>query len=444
MKRLIILWIILFFAVTAAGDQGLSGAGVLVIPVKGEIQLGLAPFIQRATGQAAEEGYDLIIYRINTFGGRLDAAVAIRDAILNSNIPTAAFIDKRAISAGALISLAADRIYMHPNSTIGAAKPVSMGMGMSKGEVSEKVISYWRTELRSTAEKNNRRGDVAEAFADPSIEIEGVIDEGKLLTLTTSKALELGIADKTVKDLQELLTDQGLSSAVTSVAEMNASEKLAGFLTTSMVSSILITIAILGIFLEFKTPGLGLPGAIALIALILFFGSQYIVNIAGWWEILLFIVGLGLLLVEFFVIPGFGVVGIMGIICIVASLFLSLIGRFTVVSDFVSAIKILAISFIVSFAVIMVLIRKLPRFTPFQHLILNTSESGAEGYRSSPDTYESLLGKEGVSVTMLRPSGTALIDGSKYSVVTEGGYIQKNSRIKVIRVEGYRIVVDLA
>jgi len=169
-------------------------ARIMVVPITGEIQLGRSPFVERTTREANEGNYDLIIYEINTFGGRLDAAVIIRDTIINSRVPTICFINKRAISAGVLISLAANKIYMHPNSTMGAAEPVSVGIGLgSQQETSEKVISYWRTELRATAEKNNRDGKIAEAFADKSIEIEDLTEEGKLLTLSTSQAIELGI-----------------------------------------------------------------------------------------------------------------------------------------------------------------------------------------------------------------------------------------------------------
>lgn len=414
---------------------------VMVVPVTGEIQLGLSPFVERSTEEADDEGYDLVIYEINTFGGRLDAAVIIRDAIINASVPTVAFINKRAISAGVLISLAANKIYMHPQSTIGAAEPVSMGIGGSTGEVSEKVISYWRTELRSTAEKNNRNGDVAEAFADKSIEIEGVVEEGKLLTLTTKQALELGMADATAETIQEILELENLKGAKITTADMNAAEKLAGFLTQGIVSSLLLTAALLGIFFEIKTPGFGAPGIIALVALALFFGSHYLVHLAGWGEVILFIFGAVMLLVEIFLIPGFGIVGTVGILAIVASLYMSLLGRFVHATDFVSGAKVLALSFVISFVVILIALRFLPKFTPFQRLVLKTTEATTEGYRSSPETYAALEGREGIALTMLRPAGTAVIDGDKYSVVTEGDFIEKNSKIRVDKVEGYRIVV---
>ena len=417
---------------------------VMVIPIDGEIELGVAPFVERSTIEANEGGYDLVIYEINTLGGRLDAAIIIRDAIINSEVPTVAFVNKRAISAGTLIALAANKIYMHPQSTMGAAEPVSFGIGMKAGEVSEKTISYWRTELRSTAEKGDRPGDVAEAFADKSVAIEGVVEEGKLLTLTTKQAIELGMADATAETLQDILESEQMKGARTDVAGMNAAERLSGFLTQAIVSSILITVALLGIFFEIRTPGFGVPGTIALIAFALFFGSHYIVNLAGWGEIILFVFGVTMLLIEVFVIPGFGIVGTIGIISIVASLYLSLVGRFMPTTDFISGAKVLAIAFISSFVIILVALRFQPKFTPFQRLVLNTTEDVNDGFRSAPGEYESLLGKEGVAVTLLRPAGTALIDGEKVSVVTEGDYIEQNSRIRVTKVEGYRIVVERA
>jgi membrane-bound serine protease (ClpP class) len=425
-------------------SEAASEGRVLVIPIDGEIELGVAPFVERSTIEANDEGYDLIIYEINTLGGRLDAAIIIRDAIINSEIPTIAFINKRAISAGTLIALAANKIYMHPQSTMGAAEPVSFGIGMKAGEVSEKTISYWRTELRSTAEKGDRRGDVAEAFADKSVAIEGVVEEGKLLTLTTKQAIELGMADATAETLQDILVAEGMTGARTVVAGMNSAERVSGFLTQAIVSSILITVALLGIFFEIRTPGFGVPGIIALVAFALFFGSHYIVNLAGWGEIILFVFGITMLLIEVFVIPGFGIVGTVGIISIFASLYLSLVGRFMPATDLVSGVKVLAIAFISSFVIILVALRYLPRFTPFQRLVLSTTEDVKEGFRSAPGEYANLLGKEGIAMTLLRPAGTAIIDGEKVSVVTEGDFIEKNSRIRVTKVEGYRIVVERA
>ncbi len=444
MKRSIFALLIACTLCSVTPLTAASAGRVLVVPIEGEIELGVAPFVERSTIEANDEGYDLIIYEINTLGGRLDAAIIIRDAIINSEIPTIAFINKRAISAGTLIALAASKIFMHPNSTMGAAEPVSFGIGMKAGEVSEKTISYWRTELRSTAEKGDRRGDVAEAFADKSVAIEGVVEEGKLLTLTTKQAVELGMADATAETLQDVLEAEGMTGARIVVAGMNAAERVSGFLTQAIVSSILITVALLGIFFEIRTPGFGVPGTIALIAFALFFGSHYIVNLAGWGEIILFVFGVVMLLIEVFVIPGFGIVGTVGIISIVASLYLSLVGRFMPATDLVSGAKVLAIAFISSFVIVLVALRFLPKFTPFQRLVLSTTENVNEGFRSAPGEYASLIGKEGIALTMLRPAGSASIEGEKVSVVTEGDFIEQNSRIRVTKVEGYRIVVERA
>lgn len=439
--RLSVVLVLLTAALCLPGAVG-AGSRVMIVEVAGEIQLGLAPFVERVTAEAARDGYDLIIYEINTFGGRLDAAVVIRDAIINANLPTVAFVDKRAISAGALIALSAERVYMHPQSTIGAAEPIAMGIGMSSGEVGEKVISYWRAELRATAERNDRPARVAEAFADKSIAIPDVVEEGELLTLTASQALELGIADATFRSIEEILEHENLSGAGLERPGMNTTEHMAGFLTQGLVSSILLTIALLGIFFEIRTPGFGVPGIAALIALGLFFGSRSIVNLAGWGEILLFLFGVSLLLIELFLIPGFGVVGTIGVIAILASLYLSLIGKFYHPGDIISGLKILALSFILSFVIVMIALRFLPRWTPVGRLVLDTEQTVASGFRSTPDEYERLAGLTGTALTPLRPAGTAVIDGKKYSVVTEGDFIEKDSGIRVMKIEGYRIVVE--
>lgn len=430
-------------ALAAATAGGADAEGrVMIVPVRDEIQLGVAPFVERATKQANDANFDLVVYEINTFGGRLDAAVTIRDAIINSRVRTIAFINKRAISAGVLIALAADRIYMHPQSTMGAAEPVAMGVGGATGETNEKIVSYWRTELRSTAEKNNRRGDIAEAFADRNVEIPGVNEEGRLLSLSTRQALELGMADGSAETIADILALEGLAGAEIRRAGMNLAERVAGFLTKAIVSSLLMTIAIVGIFVEIKTPGFGVPGIVALVALALFFGSHYLVNLAGWGEIMLFVFGVAMLLVEIFLIPGFGVVGTVGIISIVASLYLSLIGRFVHIDDFLGGAKVLALSFIVSFAAILILLRYLPKFAPFRRLVLITEETAVTGFSSSPAYLATLVGKEGTAITVLRPAGTALINGNPVSVVTEGSFIEKDTRLRVKQVEGYRVVVE--
>ena len=242
---------------------------VYVVPVEDVIDLGLAPFIQRVLDEASQEGAASVVLKVNTFGGRVDAAVLIRDALLESKVPTVAFINKRAISAGALISLAAETIAMTDGSTIGAATPVQLGLPGSPAQpVAEKTVSYMRKEFRATAEKRNRPGLVAEAMVDADVKIEGVIDKGKLLTLTTEEALNLKVADFRANSLASVLQSLNLGDAEVRHASETWAESLVRFLTNPVVSSLLMTLGILGIIVEIRMPGFGLPGTLGLISIV--------------------------------------------------------------------------------------------------------------------------------------------------------------------------------
>ncbi|HZD40741.1 MAG TPA: ATP-dependent Clp protease proteolytic subunit, partial [Terriglobales bacterium] len=262
--------------------------GVYVAPIEGIIDLGLAPFVERVLNEAADAGAAAVILEINTFGGRVDAAVAIRDALLNARVNTVAFVNKRAISAGALISLAAEKIVMADGGTIGAATPVQMGQpGSAPKPVEEKTVSYVRKEFRATAEARKRPPLVAEAMVDADVEIPGLIQKGKLLTLTTDEALKHKIADFRANTLDKLLDELGLSGAKVRRASPTWAENLVRLLTHPVASSLLITVGILGIILEIRTPGFGIPGLLGIASLALFFWGHWLVQLAGWEELLL-------------------------------------------------------------------------------------------------------------------------------------------------------------
>jgi membrane-bound serine protease (ClpP class) len=288
---------------------------VYVAPVEGIIDLGLAPFVQRVLNEAADAGAAAVILDINTFGGRVDAAVLIRDSLLNAKVKTIAFINKRAISAGALISLAAERIVMAEGGTIGAATPVQMGQpGAAPQPVEEKTVSYVRKEFRSTAEARKRPPLIAEAMVDADVEIKGLIEKGKLLTLTTAEALKYKVADFSADTLDGVLEQLDLKGAEVRRATPTWAENLVRLLTHPIISSLLITIGMLGIILELRTPGFGVPGALGIASLALFFWGHWLVALAGWEELLLFGSGIVLLILEIFVIPGFGIAGVLGIV----------------------------------------------------------------------------------------------------------------------------------
>ena len=312
---------------SGASSRASTRPVVYVVPVEGVIDLGLAPFVERVLDTATRDGAAAVVLEINTFGGRVDAAVVIRDALLRARVRTIAFVNKRAISAGALIALASEKIAMADGGTIGAATPVEMGSpGGPAKPVAEKTVSYMRKEFRATAESRKRPPLVAEAMVDPDVEIRGVIAKGKLLTLTTDEALKLKVADFRADTLEAVLKAFNIGDADVRRSAPTWAETVVRFLTNPIVSSLLMTVGMLGIIVELRTPGFGLPGALGITSLALFFWGHWLIRLAGWEELLLVGLGLSLLAAEIFVIPGFGVPGVLGLVLILAGLGLSIVG----------------------------------------------------------------------------------------------------------------------
>lgn len=441
----IALWCALATAAEDAKKAALPPGAVYVIPVEGVIDLGLAPFIERVLKQATETQAAAVVLEVNTFGGRVDAAVLIRDALLGAKVRTVAFVNKRAISAGALISLAAEHLVMAGGGTIGAATPVQMGQpGAPAQPVAEKSVSYLRKEFRATAESRKRPAVMAEAMVDADVEIEGIIEKGKLLTLTTDEALQHKVADARADTLDGVLEQLGLSGARIVHMEPNWAENLVRFLTHPIVSSLLITIAMLGIIIELRTPGFGIPGSLGVTSLALFFWGHWLVQLAGWEELILIGGGLLLLGAEIFFIPGFGLAGALGTAAILAGLAMSMMG-----SGFSTEFALLTagrVVFSLLFALILslVLLRILPRVPVGRRLILDTTLTADQGYISAPEHDRDWLGKQGRATSTLRPAGVAEFDGERVDVVSDGEMIEAGTVIEVSRVDGNRIVVRRA
>lgn len=434
MKRLLL---ILFSLISI---NSISAQTVYYGNIEGDIDLGLAPYVRRLVNEAEKNLASAIIFRINTFGGRVDAATQIKDAILNSKVRTIAFIDKRAISAGALIALSCEKIVMVPGASMGATTVVDQ----SGQKQSEKYQSYMRSEMRSTAEKNGRRTDIAQGMVDETIIIPDLQDDStKLITLTSEEALKYKMADTILTTIEEVKEAFGYEDSTILSLESNWAEDLVRFLSHPIISSLLIMIGLIGLYTEIKTPGWGLPGTVGIICLALFFGTGYILELASIIEILLFVAGVILLLVEIFVIPGFGIFGIAGISLMVASLFLGLIGDFKIIDwNIISfAIIQLASTFVATGILIAILIRYLPKTSMLHKLILEEKVSSKSGYAAKP-TLSDLVGKEGTALTDLRPSGTAIIEGKRIDVVTEGNFINHGTEIIVTSIEGSKVVVD--
>lgn len=433
------------FIVFGVGQAGAQKPIVFVAPIEGVIDLGLAPFVQRVLDEATSAEANAVILEINTFGGRVDAAVLIRDALLESKTPTVAFINKRAISAGALISLASGKIVMSEGSTIGAATPVQIGLpGTPAQPVEEKTVSYMRKEFRATAERRNRPTLIAEAMVDADVEIPDLIEKSKLLTLTTNEALQVNIADFQANSLEAVLQSLNLADAEILYATETWAESLVRFLTHPVVSSLLMTVGALGIMLEMRVPGFGVPGALGLMCLALFFWGHGLVQLAGLEEFLL--VGLGLILVglEIFVVPGFGMAGILGIFALMGGLGLSLIGTGASWDSMLSALGQVALSILVAIIATLILVRYFPRLPFGKRLILETNLQAEDGYESSPAEDHRWLGKQGLAVSDLHPSGIARFDGERVDVVSDGTFIDAGQSIEVVRIDGNRVVVRLA
>ena len=415
---------------------------VYVAPIEGDIDLGLAPFVQRVLDEATQAGAAAVVLEINTFGGRVDAAVLIRDALLNSKLRTVAFVNKRAISAGALIGLSAENLVMAAGGTIGAATPVQMGQpGTAAKPAEEKTVSYMRKEFRATAESRKRPPLLAEAMVDPDVEIPGVIEKGKLLTMTTEEALKHKLADFRADSIESALQQLGLGGAQIRRASPNWAENLVRFLTHPVLSSLLITIGMLGIIVGLRTGDFGIAGGLGIASLALFFWGHWLVQLAGWEELLLAVSGVILLVLEIFVIPGFGIAGVLGIGAILAGLILSLVGAGDTSQVVLMAAARVVFSLLLAVVASLVMLRFLPRLPFGRRMILQAGLGAGHQYGSAPDNDLRWLGKKGRASSALRPAGIAQIEGERVDVVSDGELIDAGQSVEVTRVDGNRIVV---
>ena len=442
MKRIITLLLLLTLSLSAFSQESkkiyyFEIDDVIAKPAKKKTELA----IKEATTQKA----DIILLRLNTFGGELEAADQIRTMLLKVEIPVFVFIDVNAASAGALISIACDSIYMSSGASIGAASVVNQ-----EGEVMpDKYQSYMRSLMRSTAEKQGRDPDIAQAMVDPDVYIKNIIDSGKVLTFTTAEAIQYGFCEAEVSSKEEALQAAGISIYTITEQKLTWIEKIIMILINPAVSGLLIMVIIGGIYFELQTPGVGFPLIAAITAALLFFAPHYLSGLAEHWEILLFIVGLILLVVEIFVIPGFGVFGIIGIVLIVASLVLAMIFNinfnfsFAPSSIIFQKIMLVMVSLTIGFGLSIWLGRKLILAnTRFGTIALKTELSKKDGFLSQGSGFFHLVGKEGIAQTILRPSGKIEIEGNQYDAVANYGIIEKGTPIKVLKFENSQLIVQ--
>ncbi|MCG7345092.1 nodulation protein NfeD [Sporosarcina sp. ACRSL] len=397
-----------------------------------EVEKGLHAYLKRSFNEAEEAGAKAIILEINTNGGFVDAAGEIGKLMDETDPDIIAYINHKAISAGAYIALHADKIYMSPNGKIGAAQAVE---GTTGNAVDVKAHSLWVAEMISAAESHNRNPKFAEAMAEPSIDMpEYRAGEGQLLTLTASEAAdpEVGYSEGTVSSVQEILQLNGLENAEIVQTQVTFTEGIARFVTHPIVVPILLSIAGLGLVLELYSPGFGVPGTMAISALLLFFFGHLIAGLAGYETLILFIIGVVLVILEFFLAGG--IAGVLGAVAIVVSIILA--GGNPM---YMAYSVLIAIAVAVSGMVIIMKFfgRKLHLLNK---VVLMDSTDTESGYVSNVNRVE-LLGKKAIAITPLRPSGTIDMEGERIDVVSQGSYIDRGKHVIIVKVEGSRIVV---
>lgn len=468
MNKIIVKIITLLFiaSVTAGEAMPQTGSDTTTLVYKIKIDKMIAAPLWRSVKKSFVDAdsvkADFILIHMNTYGGQVDIADSIRTIILNYKKPVMVFIDNQAISAGALISVAADSIYMRAGASIGAATVVDQ----SGQKMPDKYQSFMRGMMRSTAEAHGKKpvvkeGDttwvwhrdpeIAQAMVDPSIVLKGIVDTGQVLTLTTLEAVKYGFCEGQAETVEEVIKMAGIKNYTIRELKLSGVDRIIIFLVNPVVSGLLIMLIIGGIYFELQSPGVGFPLAAAIFAALLYFAPLYLEGIAANWHIMIFIVGIILLLVEIFAVPGFGVTGVLGVIGIVTGLAFVMVDKIVFrfgpsgdgVREVVAAFAIVALASVLSFILSLWLSQKL--FAPnrlFGSLALETSVSQADGFVSfDKDKLQSLVGSRGTAHTVLRPSGKVIIGDEVYSAVAETGFIARGTEITVRREEQGQLYV---
>lgn len=435
-------WTLVLLVFFFIPNNSRAQTSVYELPIDGDINSTAWRNTQQAFQAAEDLGVDWVIIRLNTFGGMVNFADSIRSRILHSPLKTLVYIDHNAASAGALISIACDKIYLSKGSSIGAASVVDQ-----TGKVMpEKYQSYMRGLMRATAEAKGRNPRIAEAFVDPKVDLPQWKEAGQVLTFTSGEAVEAGFANGEVSSFQELLQAEGLETATITKHEVTWMDSLIGLLTNPAVQGFLIVLIMGGIYFEMTSPGIGLPLIVALVATILYFAPLYMEGLAAHWEILLFVIGLILLLLEIFVIPGFGVAGIAGLLLIICSFAFSMVPNenfdfsLTAPNLLFRSFILVVVSIVGAIILCVVLGRSILKSGAFRRLVLADEQKADQGYVSSTLSRE-LIGKQGVAKTDLRPSGKVEIEGAWYDAVSMDGYITKGTLIRVEKHENYNLFV---
>ena len=392
--------------------------------------------------EASKSEYDIVVIEMDTYGGAVNDADDIRTRILDFNKPIYVWINKDAASAGALISIACDSIYMSSGASIGAATVVT-GDG---AQAPDKYQSYMRSIMRSTAEAKGRDPKIAEAMVDEDISVDSVSMEGKVITFSTNEAIKYGFCDAELNSVDEILVRQGIENYNITEFELGSAEGIISFFLNPIVSSILILLILGGLYFELQTPGIGFPIMASVTALILYLVPYYLNGVAENWEIVLFFVGIILIAIEVFIIPGFGVFGVFGLFTSIGSLILIMLNNdffdftFVLSKDLVSS----SLSVLISVFSFLLLVLfggvKITDTKAFKKIALEETQESSKGFISKKYS-EELIGVKGKSFSVLRPSGKVIINEKIYDASTNGEFIEKNKNVEVISNEGSSLKV---
>jgi len=476
-------WLISAIAIIAIcgyGNMALSQqkpANVYVIPISGDVEPGMAAFLKRALNDVPDTADTVIVVEMNTFGGRVDSALEMVDALINvKNAKTIAFVAEKAISAGALISLACNKLVMKNNTTIGDCAPITYSKEGPK-MMGEKFQSPLRAKFRTLARRNGYPAVLAEAMVTADMEVyrvkldgklvymdaqeyqdlgkdrqdsitskKTVVAKGELLTMDDSEAHDLGFSSMSVAGFEEMLTQLKLSDRPITRIKESWSEGLVSLI--GKLSPILMLIGLGSLYTEIKSPGFGVPGIVGILCLSLVFFNQYLVGLADYTELLIIVTGLVLMGFELFVLPGFGISGIAGIICISVGLLLSLQDfvipdpnlpweKEILISNMLSVLSAVLGSFLLALFILRYIFPRLSKTIQGPYLATTLADARLD----LPMASTLQAGQTGTAITQLRPSGKADIDGERYDVVTQGDFVPKGSRIRVATIKRTRIVV---
>lgn len=422
------LLLLAVFCVTS--DVSAAEGPVYIVTIDRTMDRTAENLLNKAIDEATKNMAELLIVEVDTYGGYLDNAIAMKDAIMTSTVPVVTFVNHQALSAGSLLSLAGQHLYMAPGSVIGAAEARTT----DNEKADEKTTSAWVAELTSTAEARGKNKEIAAAFADSSVVLEGISEEGSLLTISDAEALELGISDATANSYRGVCDLMNVTASEFVQVETTSSERFAGFITNPVVSGLLIGIGIICIVMELATAGFGGLGILGIIALVLYFAGNMILSSVGWLALIIFVVGIIFIILEIFVLSGFGIAGIAGIVAIFASIFILAPTPIYALISLLIAVVVIATIVIVSF-------KNMKTRKIWKKFVLSERTDAESGYTSPNMDNEQYIGKEGVAISILRPAGTVDIDGERVDVVTEGDFLAAGTRVRVIGLDGTRILV---